>query len=63
MRKWTYSSDILVLDTRVSGELHSSADLTPSTHWIEAWVSHRSGLDAVEKRKVSFYSRELNPAV
>jgi hypothetical protein len=32
----------------------------PGTHWIGGWVGYKSGLDAVEKRKV-LHCRELNP--
>jgi hypothetical protein len=36
-------------------------DRTPATHWIGGWVDPRAGMDAMEKRKISFLSRELNP--
>jgi hypothetical protein len=29
------------------------AETTPDTHWIGGWVRLRTGLDAIEKRKIS----------
>jgi hypothetical protein len=31
------------------------------THWIGSWVGPRAGLDAMEKRKISFSCRRSNP--
>jgi hypothetical protein len=31
------------------------------THWMRGWVIPRAGLDAVEKREVSYPCRESNP--
>jgi hypothetical protein len=49
-----------------SGQLHCPA-LYPlerafSTHWKGGWVGSRTGLDIVEKRKISYFDRESNPA-
>jgi len=33
----------------------------PGIHWIAGWVGSIVGLDAVEKRKISFPCQELNP--
>jgi hypothetical protein len=35
----------------VSGQLHAPAALSPCNPWIGGWLSHRTGLDDVEKRK------------
>jgi hypothetical protein len=32
-----------------------------STHWIKGWVGPRAGLDAVEKRTISFPCQKSNP--
>jgi hypothetical protein len=42
----------------VCGQSHAPAALyqegkTPSTHWIEGWVSLRSGLDTEARGKIS----------
>jgi hypothetical protein len=31
-------------------------------HWIGGWVDPRAGLDALEKRKISYPCRELYPS-
>jgi hypothetical protein len=33
----------------------------PGTHWIGGWIGLRTGLDAVEKRKISCPYWESNP--
>jgi hypothetical protein len=40
--------------------LYSHESLS-GTHWIESLVGPRAGLDAVEKRKISYSCWELNP--
>jgi hypothetical protein len=50
----------------VSGQLHAPATLLPGkeppgTHWIGGWVGPRAGLDMVEKRKFSIWTKLLNP--
>jgi hypothetical protein len=34
---------------------------TPGTHWIEGYVGHTAGLEAVAKRKILSPRQELNP--
>jgi hypothetical protein len=53
----------------VSGEIHAPAALPPGkeptgNHWIGSWVGHRTGLDAVAKRKNTLFHlcRESNPS-
>jgi len=43
----------------VSGQLHAPA--APRTHWIGGWVSPRTGLDEVVKRKLLSPCRDSNP--
>jgi len=49
---------------KVSGQLHTSAALTPgkspNTHWIGEWVDPRAGLDAVAKRKSRLYRGDIS---
>jgi hypothetical protein len=66
MEEWRYSSTILNLGTR--GEWSDSRlgrftpwEIVPGTHWIGGWVGPRAGLDAMEKRKISFPCWESNP--
>jgi hypothetical protein len=33
----------------------------PSTHWITGWMGPRAGLDAVEKKGISFSCQKSNP--
>jgi hypothetical protein len=49
----------------MNGQLHTPAWFTPGerslgTHLVESWVSPRTGLDAVEKRKISSPRQESN---
>jgi hypothetical protein len=50
----------------VSGQFEALAALTEetasNTHWIGGWVSPRVDLEAVEKRKIPFPSRETKPS-
>jgi hypothetical protein len=65
MGEWRYSSTILNLGTRWSGQLHVPAALPPgkqptvTTVQEAGWL--RAGLDVVEKRKISCLYRESNP--
>jgi hypothetical protein len=57
--------NILNLGTR-NDQFHAPFTLTPSeklpsTYWIGGYVDPRSGVDAVEKRKVPYLCRESNP--
>jgi hypothetical protein len=50
----------------VSGHLRALAasfpgERVPGTHCTGSWVGHRTGLDSVVKRKISFPCREWNP--
>jgi hypothetical protein len=63
---WRYMSTILDLDTNAGegGVSFTSLPLYPrgkslGTHWVEGWVGLRTGLDAVEKRKI-LLRRESN---
>jgi hypothetical protein len=66
MGEWRYSSTSLTsaLD---GGEWSASrpgrftpVEIAPGSHWIGGWVGPRTGLDAVEKRKI-LYCQEPNP--
>jgi hypothetical protein len=39
----------------MSGQLHASAALPPSTNWIRGWMGVGTVLDAVEKTNVLVY--------
>jgi len=56
MGEWKYSSTSAV----DAGEL---SVLLPGrfTHWVGGWVSHRTGLDEVAKRKESLYLPDIEP--
>jgi hypothetical protein len=47
----------------VSGQLHAPAAFSPGkapdTHWIGGWVSPRAVMDAVVKRKISYFEKSL----
>jgi hypothetical protein len=64
--EWRYSSTILDVDTDGSEWTASrpcrftSGERVPDTHWIGGWVGPRSGLNAVERRKIVHF-RESNP--
>jgi hypothetical protein len=36
-------------------------ETAPGTHWKGGWAGPRTGLDAAEKREMSFSCREQNP--
>jgi hypothetical protein len=65
-REWRYSSTILDLSTRYSGQLHAPAALPPGKQPPPRYPLDRrlggnqSRLDAVERRKISCPCRELN---
>jgi hypothetical protein len=49
-----------------SGQLHTPAILPQKkelliTHWIGGWVGPKAGLDAVEKKKISFPLPRIEP--
>jgi hypothetical protein len=51
-----------------SDQLHAPAALlpverAPGTHWVEAWVGPRAGLEAMDKRKSLTSARNRIPAV
>jgi hypothetical protein len=46
---------------KVNGQLHAPVAILPGVHWIGGWVGLGVGLDARQKRKISFLRRELNP--
>jgi hypothetical protein len=64
---WRYTSIILNLGTRwrrivsVTPRPLYPGERNPGTHWIGGWVGSKVGLDAVEKRKISYPCRESNP--
>jgi hypothetical protein len=65
MGEWRYSSTILVLRSRWKGnsQVHALDALTPGErafgiHWIGGRVGFRGGLDAVEKREISWPCRK-----
>jgi hypothetical protein len=60
MYRSTFSSPRHQLE--VCGQIHAPAALPPGTHWIVGWVSPRTGLDDVEKRKfLALRGLELRP--
>jgi hypothetical protein len=68
MGEWRYSSTILDLGTRWTWVVSFTTWLlyprgkSPSTHWIRGWAGLKTGMDAVDKRKISFLCWHSNPS-
>jgi hypothetical protein len=68
MGEWKYSWTILNLSTRQKWVVASrlfrfTPGKSPGIQWKRGWLDYIAGLDAVEKRNISFPCRESNPAV